>query len=118
MRQDKLFHEGESFNAKYFAELISPYFDHIVTIDPHLHRIHDLGEVYLTETIALHADQAIMAYLQKNFDSNIYLIGPDQESEQWIAQMAKIMKCPYVIAQKERFGDAEVQIHPFEIDLE
>lgn len=38
MRQDKIFKAGEGITSKYFAKLLSGYFDGLITIDPHLHR--------------------------------------------------------------------------------
>ena len=38
MRQDKIFEAGEGITSKYFAKLLSSYFDGLITIDPHLHR--------------------------------------------------------------------------------
>ena len=46
MRQDKVFEPGQGITSTYFAELISNYFDGLITIDPHLHRWHALSETY------------------------------------------------------------------------
>lgn len=117
MRQDKIFHEGEGFNARYCASLLSPHFDHIITLDPHLHRIRDLNEIYTTKTTVLHAQDLILDYIQKNIPQP-FLIGPDQESEQWIKNIAQILNCPYTITKKTRYGDTHVEIEPFTIDLQ
>src|SRR3990167_1218431 len=42
MRQDKQFQPGEGLTSDYFSALLSRYFDWLVTVDPHLHRHHDL----------------------------------------------------------------------------
>ena len=59
MRQDKQFHSGESITSKYFAKLISNYFDGLITIDPHLHRWHALSDIYSIPAKALHATDSI-----------------------------------------------------------
>ena len=46
MRQDKQFHPGETVSARHVAAWISRDMDWIVTVDPHLHRITDLSQVY------------------------------------------------------------------------
>ena len=50
MRQDQRFQSGEAVAAKLFAQLISSFIDGLVTIDPHLHRIHDLDDIYSIPT--------------------------------------------------------------------
>jgi ribose-phosphate pyrophosphokinase len=39
------------------------------------------------------------------------LIGPDSESQQWVAQIATLADMDYLIAEKQRFSDQEVRIH-------
>lgn len=46
MRQDKRFHSGEAITSTIFAQLLSSCLDGMITIDPHLHRIHQLSEIY------------------------------------------------------------------------
>ena len=38
------------------------------------------------------------------------LIGPDSESEQWVANITKMANAPYIILEKLRRGDRDVQI--------
>lgn len=109
MRQDKRFKKGEGISARYFARLISQQFDWLLTVDPHLHRIHALSEVYSLPAIALTAVQPIALWLMENIDKPI-VIGPDGESEQWAAQVAQTANCPFEVLTKERFGDREVKV--------
>lgn len=110
MRQDKRFHEGEAITSTIFAELLSQYFDSLITVDPHLHRIKKLNEIYkIPETITLHATHPIAAWINNHID-NPYLIGPDEESEQWVAEIANLSHCQFAIMQKTRHGDKEVSI--------
>ncbi|MDR3476792.1 MAG: ribose-phosphate pyrophosphokinase-like domain-containing protein [Gammaproteobacteria bacterium] len=39
MRQDKQFKSGETVTSALFAQLLSSFIDHLITIDPHLHQI-------------------------------------------------------------------------------
>jgi ribose-phosphate pyrophosphokinase len=107
MRQDIQFHEGEGITSKYFAKLLSTYFDALITIDPHLHRWHSLSDIFTIPTTLLHATQAIADWINKNV-SQAVLIGPDRESTQWVAEIAKISGIPYLIVEKTRKGDTEV----------
>lgn len=43
MRQDMQFKSGESITSNYFSELLSNSFDWLLTVDPHLHRHHNLS---------------------------------------------------------------------------
>ncbi|WP_341272879.1 ribose-phosphate pyrophosphokinase-like domain-containing protein [Fluoribacter gormanii] len=81
MRKDIQFHSGEGISSKYFARLLSSYFDWLITIDPHLHRWHSLNEVFTIDTQVLHATDNIAHWVRKNVQ-NPLLIGPDMESTQ------------------------------------
>ncbi|MES3008676.1 MAG: ribose-phosphate pyrophosphokinase [Pseudomonadota bacterium] len=109
MRQDKRFHEGEGISARYFARLLSQQVDWLLTVDPHLHRIHALSEVYSIPALALTAVQPIAAWLRANIAKPV-VIGPDGESEQWAARVAEAAGCPYEVLTKERFGDRDVRV--------
>ncbi len=109
MRQDKRFHEGEAISSKIFAEIISKYLDYIVTIDPHLHRYKTLSEIYSISTTVLSATNKISEWIKTNIENPI-LIGPDQESGQWISSIAEKIDVPFRILRKIRHGDSEVEV--------
>jgi ribose-phosphate pyrophosphokinase len=109
MRQDRVFHEGEGVTARYFAQLLSGFLDGLATVDPHLHRIHDLSEVYSIPTRAVAAAPAIAAWIAANVDAPI-VVGPDAESEQWASDVARRAGCPFVLSQKTRRGDRSVEV--------
>lgn len=115
MRQDKRFKPGECFSLVVFANLLSPLCDELITIDPHLHRTNDLNEVYHTQTKVLSAMPKVAAYIQDNIQ-NPLLIGPDEESQQWVSQIAAQIHCPYVVFRKERSGDKSVKILSMALD--
>lgn len=115
MRQDKQFHSGESITSRYFAKLLSPYFDRLVTIDPHLHRIHHLNEIYTTNAIALHATSCIAQWIKINVPMGI-LIGPDEESAQWVSEIAQIIDMPFTVLKKMRHDDNHVDVSMPEIE--
>lgn len=109
MRQDKRFHAGEGISARYFARLLSQQFDWLLTVDPHLHRIHALGEVYSMPALALTAVEPIAQWLRSHVERPL-IIGPDGESEQWARKVALAADCPCEVLSKERFGDREVKV--------
>jgi ribose-phosphate pyrophosphokinase len=109
MRQDKKFHPGEAVTSEYFAEFISSFIDGLVTIDPHLHRKHSLSELYSIPAHVLHAAELISAYI-KNKIKDPVLIGPDSESDQWVGEIARQAGAPFIILEKERKGDKNVEV--------
>ena len=109
MRQDKRFNDGEGVSSHYFANIISQHLDWLVTVDPHLHRISNLNEVYSIPATSLTAVEPIARWIAGHIDRPL-IIGPDSESEQWAASVAKLVGCPWEVLQKERFGDRDVQI--------
>ncbi len=109
MRQDARFRPGEGVTSHYFSRLLSEHFDWLVTVDPHLHRIHDLNDIYSIPAHALTAVQPISEWLVRSVDRPL-VIGPDSESEQWAASVARAADCPWEVLEKQRFGDRDVQI--------
>jgi len=109
MRQDKRFHSGESVTSRHFARHLSQAFDQLITVDPHLHRYNSLDEIYQLEGIVVSAKSAITAHL-KQLNEKLPLIGPDEESEQWVAAIAKETNVPFQILAKQRSGDYEVEV--------
>jgi ribose-phosphate pyrophosphokinase len=109
MRQDREFHPGEAVTARIFAKALSPWIDWLVTVDPHLHRIRALGDIYPVRTEVVHAAPAIAGWISDNV-RNPVLIGPDEESEQWIADIARRAGAPHVALRKTRLADTDVRI--------
>lgn len=109
MRQDRAFADGEAISARHFASLISTAFDSLLTIDPHLHRIHRLSEVFTIPARALHAAPLLADWILDNVERPL-VIGPDAESRQWVEDVARQAEAPYAVLQKRRRGDREVDI--------
>ncbi len=109
MRQDRRFREGESVTSTHFARLVSNWFDGLVTVDPHLHRHHSLEEIYSVPCKVVHAAPNVAAWLQEHVHRPL-LVGPDSESWQWVADVARDAGAPYIVLEKERLGDREVRV--------
>lgn len=115
MRQDQRFNTGEAITSVHFAGLLSSAFDWLVTIDPHLHRRKSLSEIYTTRAAALQAAPLIAAWLRVQVERPL-LIGPDAESEQWVAMVARDANAPHVILNKVRHADRKVEVSVPEIE--
>lgn len=110
MRQDKAFHAGEVVSQTIIGELLATYFDHVLTVDAHLHRVHNLIEaIPAKKAVNVTATDPMAHFVQDHVD-NPFLIGPDSESEQWVADIACHYQMDYRIASKERLGDKSVVI--------
>jgi ribose-phosphate pyrophosphokinase len=109
MRQDARFHPGEAISSRIFGRLLDERFDWLVTVDPHLHRHHSLAEAGLPRGRVVAAAPALAAWLRANVQRPL-LIGPDEESAQWVERVAALAKAPAVVAAKRRFGDRDVRV--------
>lgn len=110
MRQDIAFRPGDAVAQKIVGQLLARYFDGLVTVDPHLHRIDRLGQaVPLKQAVSLSSATVISRYLATGVRNRL-LLGPDEESEQWVEAIAGHAGLPYAVAHKRRMGDREVVI--------
>jgi ribose-phosphate pyrophosphokinase len=109
MRQDKEFNPGEAVTSSYFAQLLSAVVDKLITIDPHLHRRKSMQEIYSIPCEVLHAAEPITQWIKDRIP-NAVLIGPDKESEQWTADVAKKAGVPFLILDKTRYSDRNVKL--------
>lgn len=109
MRQDTRFVPGEAVTSASFARLLSAQFDWLVTVDPHLHRRRELGEIYSIKTAAVAAAPLLAKWIREHVAAPL-VVGPDVESEQWSAAIAAEAGCPYVVLEKTRRGDRDVSV--------
>lgn len=116
MRQDKRFHPGEAVTSRTFAALISGTFDWLATVDPHLHRTRSLTEIYSIPALAVHAGPALSEWVKANV-VRPFLIGPDEESRQWVADVSKQCSAPFAILNKERRGDRTIRVAAGDLSL-
>jgi ribose-phosphate pyrophosphokinase len=116
MRQDRRFESGEAVTSRSFASLLSAKFDWLATVDPHLHRYHALGEIYSIPARALHAGPALAAWISAHVE-NPFLVGPDEESRQWVGAVAAACGAKFTVFAKERMGDRLVRTMPGDLKL-
>ena len=109
MRQDRRFNPGEAITSEYFGSLISQFAETLVTVDPHLHRRSSLSEIYGIPSEVVHAANHISDWIKNNVENPI-LVGPDSESEQWVSVVAKNAGAPFMVLEKIRHGDKNVEV--------
>jgi len=109
MRQDTRFHTGEAVSANAFAQFLDESVDWLVTVDPHLHRIAALDNVFQIPATAVAAAPQLAEWIRREVARPI-LIGPDSESAQWVADVAHQAHVPYEVLHKTRRGDREVEV--------
>ncbi|MDT8398326.1 MAG: ribose-phosphate diphosphokinase [Pseudomonadales bacterium] len=108
MRQDIRFARGEALTSRIFAGLLSQQVDWLLTMDPHLHRYHALDEIYAIPTRVVSGMPALAAWLQTR--KHLLLVGPDAESAQWLEKLAACSAHPFVVGEKKRRGDYDVEV--------
>ena len=117
MRQDKAFAPGEAVSQRIVGALLAEWFDALVTVDPHLHRVTRLADaVPVKRGICLSAAGPMAEFLGQTLERPLVL-GPDRESRQWVAAVAAPQGLDHGVAIKERLGDREVRIYLPELDF-
>lgn len=109
MRQDGRFRGGEAVTSRYFGRFVSELFDWLVTVEPHLHRNAALDQLYAIPTRIVRAAGPIARWIEREVDDPV-LVGPDEESEQWVSPVAQAGGFPTMILDKVRHGDYDVQV--------
>ena len=117
MRQDIAFSPGEAVSQRHLGCALAAWFDTVVTIDPHLHRIATLDEALPgRKGIALSAAPAVGAWVAAEVGSAL-LLAPDEEGGQWARAAALAGGLEHGVCHKERRGDRDVAVRLPEIDL-
>lgn len=117
MRQDMAFKPGQAISQRIIGTLLSEWVDELITVDPHLHRIQQLSEALpFCTSVAATASRALGQFLRDKSMQGL-LVGPDEESAQWVNQVAQEAGLDFIIASKQRFGDRDVKVTLPETDL-
>jgi ribose-phosphate pyrophosphokinase len=111
MRQDMEFSPGEAVSQRHLGRALAAWFDAVVTIDPHLHRVATMDEVVPGRRgIALSAAAAIGHFVAAQVPGAL-LLGPDEEAGQWASVAGTAAGLEHGVCHKHRFGDREVEVH-------
>ncbi|MBD9666929.1 ribose-phosphate pyrophosphokinase [Variovorax sp. VRV01] len=109
MRQDRRFQPGETVSARHVGAWLSQCADWLVTVDPHLHRITDLSQVCSVPSGVVHASPSVAQWIRAHVREPL-LIGPDEESAQWVGAVAQHAAAPFIVLSKTRRGDRDVEV--------
>lgn len=109
LRQDRRFQPGEALTSRTFAAVLSRHLDWLVTIDPHLHRYSALSEVYTVPADVVHAAPALATWISAHVEHPL-VVGPDDESAQWVGEVADRAGAPSLVMHKTRRGDRSVTV--------
>lgn len=110
MRQDIAFQPGEAVSQKIVGRFLAELFDAVITVDPHLHRISTLREaIPCPQALTLTAAPLLADFVHSQCKGAL-LIGPDEESEQWISAAALQHGFDHGVCRKTRHGDTHVEV--------
>lgn len=112
MRQDIEFRPGEVVSQRIMGRWLGGLFDRIVTVEPHLHRTHDLNHVFPDcRSAALTAGPLLGRWARaQGADSTWTILGPDEESEPLVQGAAEAANVPGIVGLKVRRGDHDVSV--------
>ena len=110
MRQDMAFSPGEAVSQRIVGRFLADLFDAVVTVDPHLHRVATLAEAVPVPRTVVLSGAPLLADLIAQQRPGALLMGPDEESAQWIAQAAARHGFEHAVCRKVRHGDRQVDI--------
>lgn len=112
MRQDRAFQTGEAVSQRVVCRFLDGLFDAVVTVDPHLHRTKDLRLLFASaQARALSAGPLLSEALRAGgLPDSALLVGPDEESRQWVETVARPLRLEVLVGRKVRSGDRDVRI--------
>ena len=110
MRQDMAFNPGEAVSQRIVGRYLADLCDAIITVDPHLHRVATLQEAVPVNPAVVLSGAPLLADFVAGCRQQPLLVGPDEESLQWVAQAAQRHGWEHAVCRKQRHGDHDVAI--------
>lgn len=110
MRQDLAFQPGEAVSQRIVGCFLASLFDAVITVDPHLHRVATLQEAVPVAQAVVLSGAPLLSDLIAAQRQHPLLVGPDQESAQWIALAASRHGFDHAVCHKVRHGDRAVDV--------
>lgn len=110
MRQDIAFNPGEVVSQRVLGACLATLFDAVITVDPHLHRVATLEEAVPVKDAVVLSGAPLLADFIASQRQDVLLIGPDEESLQWVEQAAQRHGWQSGVCRKTRHGDRHVDI--------
>jgi ribose-phosphate pyrophosphokinase len=110
MRQDIAFSPGEVVSQRHLGRALAAWFDAVITVDPHLHRVATMDEVVPGRRgVALSAAPLLGEWIARQVPGAL-LLGPDEEAEQWVRLAASGHGLDFAVCRKQRHGDRDVDV--------
>ncbi len=110
MRQDMAFQPGEAVSQRHVGRALAAWFDAVITVDPHLHRVASMDEVLPGRRgIALSAAPLLGEWAARHARQPL-LLGPDEEAAPWVRRAAQAQGLEHATCVKQRSGDREVRV--------
>lgn len=110
MRQDMAFQPGEAVSQRHVGAALAAWFDVVLTIDPHLHRVATMDEVVPGRRgVAVSAAALIGDFVARQVPG-AFLLGPDEEAGQWVRVAAAVHGLDHGVCRKVRHGDHDVDV--------
>ena len=123
-RQDSRFYPGEALSSQVIARLLEDVgTTKFLTVDCHLHRLGDVAKIFKIPARNLSAMPLLGKYALKTIHpKKPFVIGPDEEAEQWAATVAKELDAEHTVFQKKRVRkegatESKVEITASDVDL-
>ena len=110
MRQDVAFHPGEAISQRIVGRFLADLFNAVITVDPHLHRVATLQEAVPVARAIVLSGASLLSDLIAARRQNPLLVGPDEESAQWVALAASRHGLDHTVCRKVRHGDRAVEV--------
>lgn len=110
MRQDLAFQPGEAISQRIVGRFLASLFNAVITVDPHLHRVATLREAVPVAQAVVLSGAPLLSDLIATQRQHPLLVGPDQESAQWIALAASRHGFDHAVCHKVRHGDRAVDV--------
>jgi ribose-phosphate pyrophosphokinase len=110
MRQDMEFRPGEAVSQRHIGCALAAWFDAVITVDPHLHRVGSLDEVVPGRRgLALSAAPLLGALAARQVPDAL-LLAPDEEAGRWVRAAAQANALDFAVCHKQRHGDRDVEV--------
>ncbi|MDO8249181.1 MAG: ribose-phosphate diphosphokinase [Rhodoferax sp.] len=110
MRQDIAFHPGEAISQRIVGRFLAGLFNAVITVDPHLHRVATLQEAVPVANAVVLSGAPLLSDLIAARRQQPLLVGPDEESAQWVAVAASRHGFDHAVCRKVRHGDRTVDV--------
>jgi ribose-phosphate pyrophosphokinase len=111
MRQDIAFAPGQAVSQRVMGAVLAPWFDGFVAVAPHLHRTHQLSDVFPGRTaVAVQPIEPMAHLLAAEPDAHRVILAPDVEAQPLVQALAERVGARYGSAMKRRHGDRDVEL--------